>query len=257
MDAVTIYVRLTDAGKPTPITMTGKGGGVYQALIPVSMIEGVTRFWYYIDAQGQAMPDQDRAGVAQTRWHVVTIIEHAEMEEGGAGSSRALYWTVGGLGAAAGAYFIVDHNRGDGDGEAAANSSPSQSPTSSSHKPTKKTRAGKEEPGTNAPSCILTGSETVTVAPSSGCDSTPVEIRICNTCPDAAISATASWGAINFNDHYAGAGCAPTAPPALMLPRPSDDPLGINPGDYSIKVWVNDQLIATVPWPDAHYPDCF
>jgi hypothetical protein len=49
---VTLYVRLTDLGKPSPVSMTGEGNAVYKAIIPVSMVHGVSRFWYYIDAQG-------------------------------------------------------------------------------------------------------------------------------------------------------------------------------------------------------------
>lgn len=114
---VTLYVRLTDAGKPSPLGMQGQGDALYKAVVPVSMVQGVSRFWYYIDTKGMGDEEQGDPGVAQTRWHPVNIIEHGELSEGAAGGGKkAVLWLLA-AGGAGGAYAVYDHNNDDGDGD--------------------------------------------------------------------------------------------------------------------------------------------
>lgn len=255
LSSVKLFVRLTDAGKPSSMDMDQKGDDLYEATVPVSMVEGIHRFWYYIDAQGKATPDQEKPGVAQTRWHPVNIIEYADTG-GGAGGNKAAYWLLGGLGAA-GAYLVYDHNQDDGGGGNGNNNQPPAGPPANGGGGGGggggDNGNGDDDDGTDT--CIATGAESASAAPSSACNEDPISIFVCNTCPNATIEAVGDWGASDSQSGYNGANCSSTGPAALTLPRPEDAEYGI--GDFSISVFANGQLIGVISWPDESFFDCF
>jgi len=256
---VTLYVRLTDLGKPSPVSMTGEGDAVYKAIVPVSMVQGVSRFWYYIDAQGMETEDQGAPGIAQTRWHPVNIIEHGEFSEGGAGGGKKAAYLLLGAAGAGGAYLIYDHNKdGDDDG----NNPPPPPPAPPANEDEEEDEDEDEDedaaPVDQTPSCIVTGSETASADPGTACDTgSDIGIYVCDACPGATISAEGDWSASDSLDNYNNEACPLNdASPALFLPQPPNVP-SVSEGQYTITVRANGQVIATIPWPGDSYFDCF
>ena len=254
---VTIYVRLLDAGKPTPVKMTGKGDGTYEAVVPVSMIRGISRFWYYIDARGKTTPEQAEEGVAQTRWYPVTILDAANLESGAGGSHKAAYWLLGAAGAVGGAVLWENHNdNGHGGTPPPPAVVPPPSQTQDDEDDDQEESSDEQEDDTpEVPACIPTGSGSLTTA--SACDTnTPIGIYACVSCPDAVLEASGSWGGSASQTVYNNEGCSQLGAPALQLSQPPGAGLSTLPGDYTITIRANGQVIATLPWPDGSYRNC-
>lgn len=255
---VTIYVRLLDAGKPTPVQMTGKGDGSYEAVVPVSMIRGISRFWYYIDARGKTTPEQAEEGVAQTRWYPVTIIDAAQLEGGAGGSHKAAYWLLGAAGVAGGAVLWENHND---NGHGNNNPPPVVVPPPSSNNDEEDEEDAEEEEedeGSPAPPvnpCVPTGSAEAT--PASACDTNSlIGIYICSSCPDSTIEVSGSWGGSASISSYNNEGCGTDNPVAVELAQPPGAGLSAFPGDFTITVRANGTVISTIPWPDSSYRNC-
>lgn len=257
---VQLFVRLTDAGKPTPVDMVRQGDGTYQAIIPIALLRGINRFWYYIDAHGKTTPDQAEDGVAQTRWNPVTIVD-AVTDGGGAGgggaggSKKALYWLLGGAGAAGGAVLLENHNDDGPDNQNPP--PPANNPPPSNNSNNEDDEEEEEEddstPPVNPP-CIPTGDASATSA--SACDTnSPIGIFVCSSCPNSSLEISASWGPVAIVNNYNG-GCEAEPPTAAELPQPPGVP-SISEGQFSITVRANGQILGTIPWPDDSYFDCF
>ena len=258
--SVQVFVRITDAGKPTPIDMQGNGDGTYQAVIPISLIRGINRFWYYIDARGKSTPDQAEEGVAQTRWYPVTIVDGAT-EGGGAGgggvSKKALYWLVGGAGAVGGAVLWENHNDNGGSGGGTPPpAGPPSNPPGNNDDEDEEEEEDSDSPDTPVtPPCIPTGSAEVSSA--SACDTnSSVDVYLCSSCPNSSIEISASWGPVVNISGYNNESCPPDSAPSASLPQPPNVP-GVSVGQFSITVRANGVVIATIPWPDGSYFDCF
>ncbi len=272
--SVTLYVRVTDAGKPTSHAMNGEGDGTYQALVPLSLIQGVERFWYYLDARGApAEQGGQEEAVAQTRWHAVTIVEAVDPSS----SSKGLSWKKAGLwGGGAGLLALLLLNRDDDDSEPEPlpsepepdggrddeedeededDEAPAPAATGGDT-PVTTTPEEVDEPEVVVDSpCTLTGSEAATLSSTSPCDASDMEIRICNTCTNVTIEATATLGESSSATGYSGESCAPTAPAALLLPKPEVFPQTAE--SYTIEVRVNGTVISSTPWPSTQeLSDC-
>jgi len=116
-----VHVKVTELGRPFPIAMKPvEPPGTYQATVPVSLLKGVARFWYYVE--GVSMGAQR----TQTHWYPVRIIDaHASSgAAGGLGSSPAaaaaseggkgtLLWIAGGTVLVGGAAVAVSGSTGD------------------------------------------------------------------------------------------------------------------------------------------------
>lgn len=258
---VSIFIRLTDAGKPTSLAMSDKGEGVYEATVPVSMFRGISRFWYYIDARGRTDAEQTEDGVAQTRWYPVTILD-GNASEGGAGgttaSRKTAYWLIGGAAAVAGA-FVIDNNQGHGGGGGGGEPAAAiPAPVPSNQNDDEEEEEDEDEEDTQdsvPPPCVVTGSESVDLQNTLPCVSSDLEIRVCNTCSNTTLEASGSWGATDQVVGYNGEGCAPSDPAALILTKPGA--VNYIPGEFTITVTANGQTIATIPWPSAQdVQDC-
>lgn len=262
VSTVQVFVRITDAGKPTPIEMTRQGDGTYQAIIPIALIRGINRFWYYIDARGMTTPDQAEEGVAQTRWNPVTIVD-AVTDGGGAGGGRkVLYSIVGVAGVAGGAVLLEHHNDDGGSGGGTPPPTTTRKPGSNRNDDDDDDddddKESNEQPvvieEVPPPSgCALTGNEGYSVSPGTACDTvTPIDVYVCRTCPNSTIQVTASWGPVvgvaGWNDEL----CETVA---VTLPQPPGVP-SISVGQFSIEIRINGLLYTTVPWPDSSYLDC-
>lgn len=255
---VTIYVRLMDAGKPTPIKMTGKGDGTYEAVVPVSMVRGISRFWYYIDARGKTTPEQAEEGVAQTRWYPVTILDAAQMEGGAGGGHKAAYWLLGAAGAVGGAVLWENHND-NGHGNSTPPPEVVPPPTNQDNDQDDEDEEDEEQEDNdetpNVPSCIPTGSGSLT--PASACDTnTPIGVYVCVSCPNAVLDVSGSWGGSAGVPSYNNEGCSELGPVAVQLAQPPGAGLSTLPGDYTITIRANGQVISTLPWPDSSYRNC-
>lgn len=283
---VRVFVRLADAGKPTSIDMERQGDGSYQAVIPIALVRGINRFWYYIDARGKTTPDQEEEGVAQTRWNPVNIVDAATDSGGaggggaGGGGKKALYWLLGGAGLVGGAVILENHN--DNGGGGSGNPPPSTlSPTTNQRDddeeeeeeededeetsrptptPTPKLKNVKKEdpnpipvpPG--PPPCVLTGQEGYFVPDGTACDTNElIGINVCRACPNALVEVITSWGAFASVAGWNDDSCEGTA---VSLPQPPGVP-SVSVGQFSISIRLNGQLFTTVPWPGASYFDCF
>lgn len=251
---VTLYVRLTDAGKPSPLGMSGEGGGVYKGVVPVSMVQGISRFWYYIDAQGNETSDQEKPGVAQTRWHPVNIIDAGDAAGGaGGGAKKAALWLLA-AGSAGGAYAVYDHNQGDGDDEEDEVPPPPPPPDDEEDEEEEE----EEEEEEQAPSCIVTGGESASAEDGTACDTaSAIAIYVCGFCPGATLTAEGSWGASDSASGVSPISCDDSEPPSVLsLTQPPGVP-SVSEGDFTITVRANGQVIASIPWPGSSYFDCF
>lgn len=253
---VTLYVRLLDAGKPTPISMAGQGDGTYQAIVPIALLRGLTRFWYYIDARGKTAPGQQEEGVAQTRWNPVTILDAASLEGGGGvGSKKALAWLLAGAGAIGGAVLWENHNDGGGSG------GPPPPPPIAPLAPSDENEEQEEEEEDNDPPnepiiplCIPTGS--ASASPASACALTePIYVEVCSSCSNSVIEVSGSWGAVENRSGYNNEGCGVEPDAPFVLSQPPGVP-GISVGQFTITVRANGQILQTIPWPDSGYFDC-
>lgn len=208
---VFLQLRLTDLGKPKEFRMKDEGNGKYKAIVPVSMIQGLPRFWYYIDARGTVQDDE--ATRAQTPWRMVTIVDPKRI---GGFWPREASWLGAGLAALGGGFLIHDNSHdhdteqsnpsvspvasGDGGGEGSnsGRSSPQRSRTSGSSTPQADPPAPSgtgTPPATNSPPCTgTTGDEFVDFQNTSPCAPGDIQVRVCFTCPNAKIEVSTSWG---------------------------------------------------------------
>ncbi len=257
---VLLQLRITDAGKPTPIQMSGDGGGAYQAVVPVSMIQGLTRFWYYIDAKGRKGGEDT---VAQTVWSPVNIIEHAEMsgsggaaaggsggEGGGAalGGKKGLLWLARGAALVGGGVLLENHN----DGGSGGGSPPA--PTNSPPPRRDDDDDDDEDKPSPAPPCVTTGGESFDLDSTSPCETIDINVYACGHCTNATIRVTTTWGADVSSSPQPARSC-PTEIVTLTVPKPIGFPAGV--GVETISVYANGVLIGSVPWPnETEYFDC-
>lgn len=252
VEQVTLFVRLTDLGKPTATAMSGDGAGLHKSVVPVSLVRGVSRFWYYIEAKAKnAAGDEE---IIQTKWYPVNILDGADAGGGGGGGGHGALWALGAAGVAGAGYLIYDHNNDDDDNDNnGAPGNPPAPPTGGG------SGGGDDEDGDEtdeSPECRINGFETAAVADGTACDDeADVRIWVCNTCPDAIIEAVGSWGVNSIETGYNNLGCKQSGPPALTLPPP---PFGVEfEGQYTVSVLVNGEVIKVVPWPGDSYYDCF
>lgn len=248
---VLLQIRLTDAGKPSPISMNGEGNGLYRATVPVSMVQGVTRFWYYVDVKGKNAAGDDTT--AQTRWHPVNIIEHGETDNGGGGpGGRAGLYLLAGGAAAVGGALIIEHNNNDGSGNNKNGTGETPPPSTSSSDENKSS----EESSDDDSPCKTTGAEQASIDNTSPCyESGDIRVFVCGNCPDADITAIASWGAARHASNVPKRNCALNNQPVLLLPKPDYFPEG--PGSETISIFVNGDLIQQFSWPSTDdYYNC-
>lgn len=130
-----LYVKFSLIGKPAPIRMRAAGNTAFEGLVPVSMLQGISRFWYYVEGVS-------KDGVTnQTPWYPVRVIQPDTLSAGlgavaatGAESSPSLLsrpWTWAGIAVLAGGGAAIAANQGgDGSGgsdeEAPAPSTPAK-----------------------------------------------------------------------------------------------------------------------------------
>lgn len=236
-----VHVKLALAGKPIIFPMTPATGEVYKAVVPVSLIKSIHRFWYFIhvyDSNGR---------VADTLWHEVRILDGANIEGGGAaaagssGGSHKGWWIAGGALVAGGVVAaVVANNDDDGGGHT--------SPPPASSPPPKKKQSSDKNDDDETPPCILTGSERVQYFGLGPFDEQTTRILVCGTCPNATIRATGSWGASDEKTNYNNPTCVDTDTSLqLFLYDPIDLP---PPNSETINVYANGVLIDSIPWPD-------
>lgn len=253
-----VFVRLADVGKPISFEMKPTGSGLFETTLPVSIFEGITRFWYYLDARGRLDEGQPEDGIVQTGWYPVTVVDVAAPTHGGgaageesASRRRAVLWVLGGAAAAAGA-VVVEHNQHSH--HSSAKPASSDEPVVVQKPPSSHENDEQDEPADQAPSqspvptpgpCVLTGAETVDFQNTTTCNNRDIEIRVCNTCDKATIEVSANWGASDQATGYSGQSCSPSAPPALTIPKTGH----YTPNLFTITVRANGQTIASVPWP--------
>lgn len=256
---VILQVRVTDLGKPTPIPMTSAGGGVYKATVPLSMLQGLVRFWYFIDARG-TNADGDES-TAQTRWYPVNIIQHGEAGQGGGGAGagagggsgggggNTLLWVAGGAAVVGGA-VIVENNNDDGgsggDGGGNGGGTPADSPDGN----------GNGDENGDEP-CVNTGFEQAFLTDREFCfGGSPFRIFVCGTCPDSTIVVTATWGDSVVLTNVQELPCPPSKVPTVLLEKP-DDYFPDGPNSETISVFVNGTLIQSFSWPSVdEYQNC-
>ena len=247
---VILQVRLTDLGKPTPIPMTGEGNGVYSATVPVSMVQGIARFWYYIDARGKGVAGEPTS--VQTGWKPVNIIDPVEVEKAGGGGNKAAYFVAGGVAVVAGA-LVIDNNSGGGSGGGNNGSGPA--PTGNGGGGNGGGDGGDDSGDAPEEDCTRTSFEKASLGGTSPCgESAGIEVYVCNNCPDATISAVTSWGVVRQAINQPTRSCGDTQQ-VLLLPFPDGFPNG--PESETIRVFVNGELIQTFLWPSsADYFNC-
>lgn len=259
----TVLVRLTDVGTPMPYSMVGKDGeeNAYHAVLPVTAIEGVTVFWYAIDARDS----QGRIG--GTPWIRVVIIEPIAVEgaiapedaaaaAGGTGGGKTLAIVAGALLLGGGAAVLIENENDDGSGGGDDDEDlpppPSAAPPSNNNPPPPSPPAPPAP--TNTPCTGLTGSESVTYDNLSLCDNgADIEILVCGTCPNATIEASGNWGESDSITGYNNPSCSPTAQ-RLLVPKTDGFP---TPGSHTLTVFSNGQVIDSIPWPPLSDFDCF
>ena len=256
---VLLQVRVTDAGKPTPMKMAGDGNGLYKATVPLSMIQGLTRFWYYIDVRGKKRGDDT---TVQTRWYPVNIIEHGEMsdgggtagaggaEEGGAlAGKKGLLWLAGGAAVVAGGFAWEDHVNDTGSG-----GGPPPPPTNAPPQEKKEEKKKDDDNNNTPPPCITTGNEQVSLDNTSPCGEFDIQVFICGNCTNATFRATTTWG-VDVSVAAQPAIACPPQSAVLSFARPESFPTG--PGAHTINVYANGALIGSFPWPsEDEYFDC-
>lgn len=238
---VLLQIRLIDGGQSTSqIKMTGKGDGMYQATVPVSLVRGIARFWYYIDTKGRTASGEE--SILQTGWKPVNIIDHGSLESGG--RKAGWYWLAGGAALVGGAIAIENNNDSGGGG---SESPPPPNPSGGG--PTSST-------GSTPPPCTLSGAEAAALSGNtSPCFGGPdLDIAVCGTCPGAVVRVIASWGAVRQRTFQNEIPCDPSQVPVIKLPKP-DFPSG--PESETISVLVNGVLIQQFRWPsETEYFDC-
>ncbi len=251
VDEVLLQIRVTDAGKPKSFKMKPGRDGSYSATVPLPLIKGLARFWYYIDARGKNADGEPV--VAQTIWHVVTITDPANLSQGGAGGAEPqrvpFYWFAGGA-AAVGAGFAISHeNRGHSDASAQKNdSSQSQASTrhdNAQHSSRSKSSQNSSGGGGGGGGCVTTGSETIGLSFSSPCvGQEEIVIAISGFCPGANFTVSSTWGESASLANAAG----PTATLNLLKPMPPGPP---HPPANSETVTIreNGVVIHSFGWP--------
>ena len=111
-----IYVKLSIAGKPAPIKMRPAGGTAFEALVPVSMLHGVSRFWYYVEGVSKG------GETNQTPWFSVRVIDAANSAGAAAAATEAssawwanpYVWGAGALVVGGGAVIAANDSGGGG-----------------------------------------------------------------------------------------------------------------------------------------------
>ncbi|HMP74942.1 MAG TPA: hypothetical protein PKE12_01480 [Kiritimatiellia bacterium] len=259
---VNVFVRPGDIGPITNITATGEDGGVYQATIPFSMIQGVDRFWYFIDATATNLAGQQV--YLQSRWFPVQVIDsHAAMllpldRAGGGGQST---WLAAGVAIAGGALAFSSYDGGSSgpsaSGPTAGVSPPGTSPPGGGGGGRSGRgrgavlyhlwqQSGGESPGGEETCNGVTGGEQVSLGNAWTCEEGPIEIYVCGACPGASIRVTTSWGVDTTVPNVPFDAC-PTGPtPALTIPK------NLEPGEplsATITVYANGGVIAVIGWP--------
>ena len=254
-----VLVRLTDVGTPVSIAMKGADDGAYNATIPVTLFEQVKVFWYAIDVR------DSESRIGGTVWYRVIIIDPIDPGAGGSAAvATSSGWGKGGaaavgVGLLVGGGIALEHHNDSGSSKSGNNSPSSSAP------PPSNTGSGGGNTTTpppnnpDPPPCTTTGIETASYENMTlYCDEVQsyddILILVCNTCPTASVSATASWGASDIITQYSNTGCSQTAP-KLRLEKPPANGF-VNPGDYTISVFVNGNLIDSTPWPPLSDQDC-
>lgn len=282
VNEVFLQFRLTDLGKPKAFKMKDEGNGRYKANVPVSMIEGLSRFWYYIDADGLSTNGEPTR--VQTAWHVVNILD-PNRPAGGAlypTKERGFFWLAGGVAAFGGA-LIVDNNThnhnaqpvgtsvsssGGGDEGARPRRSRNSLPPSSGRIP----QVDPPPPPPPPPSpCDLT--PMVAFVNTSPCESGAIEVNVCGVCPGAGISVITSWGEHDSAIASSEVACGVNPSIKLTVKKPDDGSGGVGgfsaegrrrrnlgstpPESEWIQVWVGSDLVKQIAWPSpSEYADC-
>ncbi|HMP77099.1 MAG TPA: hypothetical protein PKE12_12460 [Kiritimatiellia bacterium] len=246
LSEVLLQVRLTDLGKPSPMAMTGDGDGIYSATVPVSMVQGLTRFWYYIDARGR-----DASGAptsVETTWKPVNIVQHGNVKEGASGGiGKKAGWIAAGGAAVVAAALIVDNNSGGGSGGGGGGGDANLPPVNPAG------GGGGGSSDSPAEGCTRTYLEQVSLGNTSPCsESSGIDVYVCNNCPDATISAVTSWGVVRTFQPKLPRSCG-NSEPVFTLPYPEGFPEA--PESETIRVFINGQLIRQFAWPgiDEYY----
>lgn len=237
-------IRLSEGGAPTTMPLS-KEGGDYKVLVPVSMVEGVTVFWYSFDISNE------KSETASTHWQRVIILEGAADGKGGAAAAKASGGgsgggfpggtpgkIVGGVillgGAVVGVDALLDDDSGGG------KKKPTTTPPTSTNRTTK-TR-------TSPYACTtLSGLEQVTYGNLTVSNAFDINITVCRTCSNATISATGSWNASDSISNFNNPDCSPDVQ-SLSLTKPINR-IPVPNGTYTIDVFSNGQLINSIPWP--------
>jgi len=256
-----VLVRVTDVGTPMSVPMSGEKGedNSYAASLPVAMFEQVQVFWYAIDVR------DDFSRIGGTVWYRVVILN--PIEQGGGSAKAGLTWKqggaiAGGVALIAGAAVALEHYNDDG-GSSKSGDIPPPSPPPPPPPANNNNNGGNvtppPPPPTNPPPCVLTGNESASYENMTlYCDEVEsgedILILICFTCTNASISASATWGASDVITSFSNTSCSPTVP-KLQLAKPAPNGF-INPGDYTISVFVNGNLIDIQPWPPLSDQDC-
>ncbi|HMP35769.1 MAG TPA: hypothetical protein PKC67_15645 [Kiritimatiellia bacterium] len=251
-----VLVRLTDAGTPIRTPLTGSGDGAYSAVLPVSMFRSVSVFWYALDLR------DDQGGSAGTPWLRVVIADPIEQGGSGAAAASALDaktvgLVAGGLLLAGGAAVLIANQ--DDDDDRPANPDPAAPPP-----PPRSGGSSSGDGGGSSPPdlsiltnvvCQTTGRETVSYQNFSRCEGTDdILILICNTCRNADIRATASWGEQDQRSDFTNLGCN-TGATRLRIPKPIT--AFPSPGSEVVNVYVNDVLVDSSVWPPLSDNDCY
>jgi hypothetical protein len=253
LTSVTVLVRVSDAGTPLKVDMAGKDDGSFNAVLPVTLIKNVNVFWYAIDAR------DSEGRIGGTVWYRVVILDAIDTG-GGAGAEAKSWkkaaWIGGGLLVAGGAAAIIA-NQDDDDDNGNNNTPPPEPSGSSAPPPPPKENGGNDSPDLSVLTnfiCNVTGNETASYENFSRCDGVDdILVLVCNTCLNADISATTSWGASDAISGFSNVGCN-TSVPRLRLAKPRGFP---TPGTETVTILVNGVVIDTQVWPPLSDNSCF
>lgn len=255
--SMTTHVRITDVGKPIVYPMSVGGDGQQSANVPVSLIRGVHRFWYFVEAR-------DSAGrFANTPWYPVRVIDGGE-GGGGAGGGGGSGLSTAGFLAGAGALIggglaiIAANDDGGGGGGGGATVLPPAPPAPDPVPP--KSGGGDQSPEDEdddeeehdaPPACVTTGSENV-VLDSGSLDpfspGTPISLYVCGACSNATIRVAGSWGEETTVGPYNNPTCSPDE--VITLEKPGTPPYI---GTETIEVFSNGVLIFSTTWPSSDF----
>lgn len=249
LSEVVLQVRLTDVGKPKAVEMKGEGNGLYEAAVPVSMIEGIPRFWYYIDVNGMtAQGEQTRV---QTSWHAVDILDPTRSEERGRASAAkgGYYWLAGGA-AVLGGTFAVHKNEHSHGEQLTPTAAPATSGTSdsggvsSSPNPPSPPSGGAPPPPSPLPSaCVST--PLVSFGNSSPCATGDLAVYVCGVCAGAGISVLTSWGEQASSVVTLENTCDVDDPIWLPIGKPSLTEIEAPESEW-IQVWIGSDLVTQI-----------